>query len=114
MRRIPAAVAILAFAAFLPVAAQQPLPPPTLEPIPDAPQQQIGVDEQLAAEAGVTLRPGDRVERLTLDGQQYIVVHTSAGTTYHLMEAVPGWQPFAGADMADPGVRVPMWSIFEW
>ncbi len=113
MRRLAAAALALALAAA--ARAQQAPPPPRLEPIPEPPPQRIGVDAQLAAEAGVTLRPGERAERLTLDGQQYIVVHTAAGTTYHLVEAQPGWQPFAGANsLEDSGVRVPMWQLLQW
>jgi hypothetical protein len=113
MRRLAAAAA-LALVLAAPARAQQ-APPPRLEPIPEPPPQQIGVDAQLAAEAGVTLRPGERAERLTLEGQEYIVVHTAAGTTYHLVEAQPGFQPFAGANsLEDSGVRVPMWQLLQW
>ena len=112
MRRLLAAIAL---AAAFPAAAQQVAPPPQLEPIPEAPQQQIGVDQQLAAEAGVTLKPGERAERIsTRDGQEFIAVTNEAGVTYYLVGAVPGWGPFPGADFTDSRVRVPQWQLFEW
>jgi hypothetical protein len=116
MRPVLAAVALaaIAVAASLPAAAQQAPPPPKLEPIPEAPPQPIGVDQQLASEVGVTLRPGDRAERFIVDGQEYIRVTTQAGTEYYLVEAIPGLGPFAGANPQDSGVRVPLWRVFEW
>jgi hypothetical protein len=111
MRRLLAAAAL---AAVLPVAAQQAPPPPALEPLPEAPQA-VDVDPaQQAAEMGITIRPGEKVERLTLDGQQYLVVTTQWGTEYHLVEAVPGFGPHAGWQQGDSGLRVPMWRILEW
>ena len=113
MRRLFAAIS---FAAALPAAAQQVAPPPQLEPIPEAPQQQIGVEEQLASEGGVTLKPGERAERIsTRDGQEFIAVTNEFGVTYYLVGAVPGWGPFPGAESAsDSRVRVPQWQLFEW
>jgi hypothetical protein len=111
MRRLLAAAA---FAAMLPAAAQQVAPPPQLEPIPEAPAG-VGIDPaEQAAELGITIRPGDKVERYTLDGQQYLVVTTQWGTEYHLIEALPGFAPFAGWQPGDSGVRVPMWRVLEW
>jgi hypothetical protein len=115
MRPALAAVALAAvtFAASIPVAAQQVAPPPKLEPVPESPQA-IAVDQQLAGEVGVTLQPGDRAERFIVDGQEYIRVTTPAGTEYYLVEAMPGFGPFAGANPHDSGVRAPMWRVFEW
>jgi hypothetical protein len=111
MRRLLAAVAL---AAALPAAAQQVPPPPKLEPLPEAPAE-VGIEPaQQAAELGITIRPGDKVERLTLDGQQYLVVTTQWGTEYHLIEALPGFAPFAGWQPHDSGVRIPMWRVLEW
>ncbi|MFO1363060.1 MAG: DUF2782 domain-containing protein [Burkholderiales bacterium] len=111
MRRLLAAAAL---AAALPVGAQQAPPPPDLEPLPEAPQP-VGVDPaQQAADMGITIRPGEKVERLTLDGQQYLVVTTQWGTEYHLIEAVPGFGPQAGWQQGDSGLRVPMWRVLEW
>ncbi len=112
MRRLLAA-AVLA-AAFT-VAAQQAAPPPQLEPIPEAPPTPVGLDPaQQAAEMGITIKPGEKVERLTQDGQTYLVVTTQWGTEYHLVEAVPGFGPHAGWQQGDSGLRVPMWRILEW
>jgi hypothetical protein len=112
MRRLLAAAV---FAAVLPAAAQQVAPPPQLEPIPEAPAE-VGIDPaQQAADLGITIRPGDKVERHTLDGQQYLIVTTQWGTEYYLVEAVPGFTPFAGWQQpADSGIRPPMWRILEW
>jgi hypothetical protein len=108
-------LAALAFAAALPAAAQQVPPPPNLEPLPEAPPA-VEVDPvQQASEMGITIQPGDRVERLTLDGQQYLVVTTQWGTEYHLVEAVPGFGPGAQWQQpADSGLRVPMWRVLQW
>jgi hypothetical protein len=111
MRRLLAAAA---FAAALPVAAQQVAPPPQLEPLPEAPASTELDPAQQAAEMGITIRPGEKVERLTLDGQQYLVVTTQWGTEYHLIEALPGFGPHAGWQQGDSGLRVPMWRILEW
>jgi hypothetical protein len=111
MRRLVAA-AVLAVA--LPAAAQQVAPPPQLEPLPEAPAE-VGLDPaQQAAELGITIQPGEKVERHTLDGQQYLVVTTQWGTQYHLIEARPGEFPFAGWQPGDSGMRVPMWRVLEW
>lgn len=111
MRRL---LPTMALAAMLPVAAQQVAPPPKLEPLPEAPVE-VGVDPaQQAAEMGITIRPGEKVERFTLDGQQYLVVTTQWGTQYHLIEALPGFDPYAGWQPQDSGLRVPMWRVLEW
>jgi hypothetical protein len=111
MRRL---LAVAALAAALPVAGQQVAPPPKLEPLPEAPAE-VGLEPaQQAAELGITIRPGEKVERLTLDGQQYLVVTTQWGTEYHLIEALPGFTPFAGWEPQDSRVRVPLWRILEW
>ena len=112
MRRLLAAAAILAVA--LSVAAQQIAPPPSLEPLPEAPAE-VGLDpQQQAAELGITIQPGDKVERQTLDGQQYLIVTTQWGTQYHLIEAMPGFSPYAGWQPQDSGLRVPMWRVLVW
>ena len=110
MRRL---LAVAALAAALPIAAQQALPPPQLEPVPEPPPA-VTLDVQQAAEAGITLRPGDTAERFEVDGQQYIRVKTAAGTEYHLVEALPGDYPFARVQQGDSGVRAPMWKVLEW
>jgi hypothetical protein len=111
MRRLLAAVAL---AATLPLAAQQAPPPPNLEPLPEAPTD-VGLDAtQQAAEMGITIQPGEKVERFILDGQQYLVVTTQWGTQYHLIEARPGDYPIAGWQAQDSGMRVPMWRVLEW
>ncbi len=112
MRRMVAATAVLAVA--LSVAAQQVAPPPSLEPLPEAPAEP-GLDpQQQAAELGISIQPGDKVERHTFDGQQYLVVTTQWGTQYHLIEAMPGFSPYAGWQSQDSGIRVPMWRVLEW
>lgn len=111
MRRLLAAAAL---AAALPVAAQQVAPPPQLEPLPEPPPAVELDPAQQAAEMGITVRPGEKVERMTIDGQQYLVVTTQWGTEYHLVEALPGFGPHAGWQQGDSGLRVPMWRILEW
>jgi hypothetical protein len=111
MRRLLAAVAL---AAALPVAAQPIAPPPTLEPLPAAPAE-VGLDpQQQAAEMGITIQPGEKVERHIIDGQQYLIVTTQWGTQYHLIEAMPGFSPYAGWQSQDSGIRAPMWRVLEW
>ena len=111
MRRLLAA-AVLAVA--LPVAAQQVAPPPQLEPLPEAPAAVDLDPAQQAAELGITIQPGEKVERRTLDGQQYLIVTTQWGTQYHLIEAMPGFSPYAGWEFQDSGIRAPMWRVLEW
>ena len=111
MRRLLAA-AVLAVA--LPAAAQQVAPPPQLEPLPEAPAAVDLDPAQQAAELGITIQPGEKVERRTLDGQQYLIVTTQWGTQYHLIEAMPGFSPYAGWESQDSGLRAPMWRVLEW
>ena len=111
MRRLLAA-AVLAVA--LPAAAQQVAPPPQLEPLPEAPAEVSLDPAEQAAEMGITIQPGEKVERHTIDGQQYLIVTTQWGTQYHLIEAMPGFSPYAGWQSQDSGIRAPMWRVLEW
>jgi len=111
MRRL--LIALMVFA-WIPVAAQQVLPPPKLEPLPEPPPQ-VGLDAEPTAPGPTITAPGSKVEEYTMpDGTKYIRVTDPNGWEYHLVEAQPGEPGGAGTVTGDFGVRAPMWTILQW
>ncbi len=110
MRRF---LAVLVVLAWIPVAAQQVPPPPTLEPVPEPPPQ-VGLDPEPGTPGPTITAPGSKVEEFTMpDGSKVIRVTDPNGWEYHLVEATPG-APLAGTVTGDSGIRAPMWTILQW
>ena len=94
----------------MPAAAQQ---PPKLEPLPAAPPPPPGVQDDLG-EPPVRIGPGanDQVEEVVRAGKRAIKVTRPDGSVYYMVEEV---EPATGpATTMGPGLRAPMWRIFEF
>ena len=95
------------------VLAQSPAtPPPKLEPLPELPA--VAGDPELEPQVTIIRREDEVREEVRVGGElQYIRVTPRHGRPYFL---VPdrGGQTFMRRDSLDPGLRVPMWTLFSW
>jgi hypothetical protein len=113
--RLLAVLAVLLFAAALPVAAQQ-SKPPVLQPVPEPPPPPPGYELDSAIEPQVTIlkRGTDTVEEYRIGGKLYMIKVTPAsGTPYYLVDH-RGDGTFTRQDNFDSGIRPPMWVIFSF
>ena len=118
MRRLPRILTVgaLLFAVALPVAAQAPGKPATLQPIPEPPAPPPGYELDPALEPQVTIlkRGTDTVEEFRLGGKLYMIKVTPAhGKPYYMIDH-KGDGTFVRQDNYDSGVRPPMWVIHSW
>ena len=112
--RSPFAALLLALA--LPVAAQAPGKPASLQPIPEPPPPPPGYELDPALEPQVTIlkRGTDTVEEYRLAGRLYMVKVTPAhGVPYYLVDRI-GDGKFTRDDTEGPNIRPPMWVIFSF
>ena len=108
-------LAAVLFAAALPVAAQQSMPP-ALQPVPEPPPPPPGYELDPALEPQVTIlkRGTDTVEEYRIGGKLYMIKITpTTGKPYYLVDNI-GDGKFTRQDGYDTGTRPPMWVIFTF
>ena len=107
----------LLLALALPVAAQAPGKPASLQPIPEPPPPPAGLELDPALEPQVTIlkRGTDTVEEYRVGGKLYMIKVTPAhGVPYYMVDR-DGYGSFTRDDTyIGNGVRPPMWVIFSW
>jgi len=88
------------------VAAQAQVPPPPLEPLPEAPERPA-TGQGAAEEPAVRIPAGkdDKVEHFNHGGRMMVRVTPPGGKPYYLIEGPGGW---LRRDSLDDGTRVPM------
>lgn len=106
-------IAIVLFAAALPLCAQQ---RPALEPVP-APPPDPGFNFDATLDTpSIVIKRRDTQEfeekSSTLDGKKSLTVTSPVGTTYHLDEDLGDGAPTRSGN--DSGLRVPTWQIFSF
>jgi hypothetical protein len=108
-------VALLAAAG--PVLAQRapPPPPPQLEPLPEIPPPPgVSGDTDLAPQVTITRKEAETVEEARVNGRLiWIKVTPRHGVPYFLIPDSSGLA-FIRRDSLDPGLKVPMWLLFEF
>jgi Protein of unknown function (DUF2782) len=112
--RSPFAALLLALA--LPVAAQAPGKPASLQPIPEPPPPPPGYELDPALEPQVTIlkRGTDTVEEYRIGGLLYMIKITPAhGVPYYMVDR-RGDGKFTRDDTEGSIIRPPMWVIFSF
>lgn len=114
----------LVFLALLsaPALAQEPPPPPNLEPIPDGSpvpgdttEPQLGQEEELQPEVTIRRREGGEIEEYRINGRLYMVrVVPTKGFPYYLIDMDGDGNLETRRNDLDPNVVVPNWVLFSW
>ena len=108
------AVALFTAAAVVFAQAASPPPPPVLEPLPEIPPPEITRDPDLEPQITVRKKEGETIEEARVNGQlKWIKVTPRHGRPYFLIPD-SGGQMFVRRDSLDPGLKVPMWLLFEF
>ena len=113
--RLPAVALLLAFA--LPVAAQTPDKPASLQPVPEPPPPPAGYELDPALEPQVTIikRGTDTVEEFRLSGKLYMIKVTPAhGIPYYLIDREGDGKFTRDDTFTGNNIRPPMWVIFSF
>ena len=88
-------------------------PPPTFEPVPDAPTG-AAPDPDLEPQVTITQQGDETREEVRIAGElKFIRVTPRHGKTYYLIPDGNG-QNFIRRDSLDSGLKVPMWVLFSW
>jgi hypothetical protein len=109
-RLVQPLIAALLLATALPAAAQG--RPADLQPLPDVPPPPPGiVDPSLEPQVTIVKRGADKVEEYRVKGKLYMMKVTPPhGKPYYLVDE-QGDGTWARRDVAETGLRVPMWVI---
>lgn len=119
---MPSLLPVLILSALLSCAAlaQEPPPPPDLEPVPDGspvPGDSIepGQTEQFEPEVTIRRREGGVIEEYRVDGRLYMVrVVPAKGVPYYLVDQDGDGNLETRHHELDPNVIVPNWVILRW
>src|SRR5262245_56804617 len=85
------------------------LPPPVLEPLPDA-----AADAELEPQVTIKRRQGETVEEARVNGRLvWIRVTPSHGRPYYLIPTLSG-NAYVRRDSLESGLSVPMWVLFTF
>lgn len=111
MRALPYTLVFFACLAI----AQEPPPPPDLEPVPDGSPTGSPEEAPEVPEVTIRRRPGTTIQEYRINGRLYMVrIIPTRGVPYYLLDVDGDGNLETRYNDLDPRIMIPGWVLFSW